>query len=97
MPRANQYYVYIMTNKSGTLYVGLTNNLKERVRQHKNKLVEGFTRKYNIDRLAYFETFSDINSAIAREKTIKGWLRKKKLNLINSINPHWRDLSEDWQ
>ena len=71
MPMSNQYYVYIMTNKSGTLYVGLSNNLKQRVQQHKTKLVEGFTKRYNINRLLYFEMFSDINSAIAREKTIK--------------------------
>jgi len=94
---SNQYYVYIMTNKSGTLYVGLSNNLKQRVQQHKTKLVEGFTKRYNINSLLYFEMFSDINSAIAREKTIKGWLRKKKIDLISSVNPNWRDLSEDWQ
>ena len=94
---SNQYYVYIMTNKSGTLYVGLSNNLKQRVQQHKTELVEGFTKRYNINRLLYFEMFSDMNSAIAREKTIKGWLRKKKIDLISSVNPNWRDLSEDWQ
>jgi len=66
-----QYYIYIMTNKSGTIYVGLTNDIKARVYQHKQKLAEGFTKKYNIDKLLYYETFSDINSAIAREKTIK--------------------------
>jgi putative endonuclease len=91
-----QYYVYIMTNRSGTLYTGVTNNIKQRVHQHKNKLVEGFTKKYNITRLVYFETFSDVYSAIACEKTIKGWLRKKKIELINESNPDWRDLSEDW-
>jgi len=91
-----QYYVYIMTNRSGTLYTGVTNNIKQRVHQHKNKLVEGFTRKYNIDKLIYVETFSDIYSAIAREKTIKGWLRKKKIELIKGMNPDWKDLSEDW-
>jgi len=91
-----QYYVYIMTNRSRTLYTGVTNNIKQRVHQHKNKLIEGFTRKYNIDRLIYVETFSDIDSAIAREKTIKGWLRKRKIELINDTNPDWRDLSEGW-
>ena len=91
-----QYYVYIITNKSGTLYVGLTNNIRRRIHQHKSKLVDGFTMKYNIDRLLYYETFSDVNSAIAREKMIKGWLRKKKVELINTINPNWIDLSEDW-
>jgi len=96
MQKDNQYYVYIMTNKSGTLYTGLTNNIKERVFQHKNKLVEGFTKKYNINKLIYFETFGDIYSAIAREKTIKGWLRKKKVELIKTTNPDWEDLSQDW-
>ena len=85
-----------MTNKSGTLYVGLTNNIQKRIYEHKNKLIEGFTKKYNIDSLLYFETFRDINSAIAREKTIKGWLRKKKLELIRDSNPDWKDISEDW-
>jgi len=91
-----QYYVYIMTNRSGTLYTGVTNNIKQRVHQHKNKLIEGFTKKYNIDKLIYVETFSDVNSAIAREKTIKGWLRKKKIELIKGANPDWKDLSEEW-
>jgi putative endonuclease len=85
-----------MTNRSGTLYIGVTNNIKQRVHQHKNKLIEGFTKKYNIDRLIYVETFGDVNSAIAWEKTIKGWLRKKKIELINGVNPDWRDLSEGW-
>jgi putative endonuclease len=85
-----------MTNKSGTLYIGLTNNIKKRIYEHKNKLIEGFTKKYNIDRLLYFETFIDIDSAIAREKTLKGWLRKKKLDLIRASNPDWKDISEGW-
>ena len=92
----NQYYIYIMTNKSGTLYVGVTNDLKKRVFQHKQKLIEGFTKKYNINRLLYFETFGDIYSAITREKTIKGWLRKKKIDLVKSTNPAFADISEDW-
>jgi putative endonuclease len=95
MKMKNQYYVYIMTNKSGTLYTGMTNNIKQRVFAHKHKLVEGFTKKYNIDRLLYIESFGDVNSAIAREKTIKGWLRTKKLELIKTTNPDWKDLSED--
>ena len=85
-----------MTNRSGTLYIGLTNNIKKRIYQHKNKLINGFTKKYNIDRLLYFETFSDVYSAIAREKVIKGWVRKKKIELINRANPQWSDLSQDW-
>ena len=96
MGKENQYYVYIMTNKSETLYVGMTNNIKKRVYEHKNKIIDGFTKKYNIRRLLYFETFGDSNSAIAREKTIKGWLRKKKIELLSKTNPHWKDLSEDW-
>jgi putative endonuclease len=96
MKMKNQYYVYIMTNKSGTLYTGMTNNIKQRVFAHKHKLVDGFTKKYNIDRLLYIETFGDANSAIAREKIIKGWIRRKKLELIKTTNPDWKDLSEDW-
>ncbi len=85
-----------MTNKSGTLYTGITNNIRKRVYEHKNKLIPGFTKKYNISRLIYFETFGDVYSAIAREKTIKGWLRKKKIELIRETNPDWKDLAEDW-
>ena len=96
MQANKKYYVYIMTNKSGTLYTGLTENLLKRVHQHKNKLIEGFTKKYNINKLLYFETFADVYSAIAREKTIKGWVRRKKLDLIRTTNPNWADLSEDW-
>jgi putative endonuclease len=90
------YYVYIMTNHSRTLYTGVTNNLKRRVAEHKSKIVPGFTRKYNIDKIVYFEVTNDVYSAITREKQIKGWARKKKIALIESANPEWRDLSEDW-
>lgn len=86
-----------MTNKSRTLYTGVTNNLQRRVYEHKEKLIPGFTAKYNINKLIYYEIFTDINSAIAREKQIKGWLRKKKIDLIESINPEWKDLSEEWR
>jgi len=96
MQAQNQYHVYIMTNKSGTLYTGITNDIKKRVYEHKNKLIPGFTEKYNISRLIYFETFGDVYSAISREKTIKGWLRKKKIELIQKTNPDWKDLAEDW-
>ncbi|MES1023463.1 GIY-YIG nuclease family protein [Gloeocapsa sp. BRSZ] len=88
----NQYYVYIMTNRSKTLYVGVTNNLQRRVYEHKQKLVPGFTQKYNIDKLVYFEATANVTDAIAREKQIKGWLRAKKIALIASINPQWHDL-----
>ncbi len=91
-----QYYIYIMTNKSGTLYTGVTSNLRRRVYEHKNKLAECFTKKYNITKLVYYEETSDINAAITREKQIKGWLRKKKIALIKSQNPQWKDLSEGW-
>ena len=86
-----------MTNKSKTLYVGMTNNLERRVYEHKNKLIEGFTKKYNINKLVYYETFDNVNDAIRREKQIKGWLRIKKIKLIESMNPKWKDLSEEWE
>ena len=91
-----EYYVYIMTNRSHTLYTGVTNNLERRIHEHKMKLVAGFTTRYNITNLVYYETTGDIESAIAREKQIKGWLRRKKIALIESVNPEWRDLSLDW-
>lgn len=87
-----QYFVYIMTNKSGTLYTGVTNNLERRIYEHKHHLIDGFTKKYKIGKLVYFEETNDINAAISREKQIKGWVRKKKIALIESINPHWKDL-----
>ena len=90
------YYVYIMTSPSGTLYTGMTNNLQRRVYQHKNKLIEGFTKKYNVTRLVYYELYHDVRDAIAREKQIKKWRRSKKLDLIKSLNPTWHDLSEEW-
>mgnify|MGYP000933784548 FL=1 len=93
---SKEYFVYIMTNKSRTLYTGVTNNLMRRVYEHKNKLVEGFTRKYNIQFLVYYESTSSVHSALEREKQIKGWLRAKKIDLINTINPGWKDLSEEW-
>ena len=90
------YYVYIMTNKSRTLYTGVTNDLRRRVYEHQHKLVPGFTSKYNITQLVYFEETSDVRLAIAREKQIKGWLRAKKIALIESMNPTWKDLSAEW-
>jgi len=85
-----------MTNKSRTLYTGVTNNLKRHVYEHKHKLIPGFTSKYNITILLYYEETDNINVAIAREKQIKGWLRAKKIALIESENPEWKDLSLDW-
>ena len=88
-----QYYVYILFSKqNGTLYVGVTNNLVKRVWQHKNNIVEGFTKRYSVDKLGYYEVFNDINSAIAREKQLKGGNRKAKLELIEINNPNWQDL-----
>jgi putative endonuclease len=92
----NNYYVYIMTNNSKTLYTGVTNDLNRRVYEHKQKLIPGFTQKYNITKLVYFEETSDVNTAISREKQIKGWLREKKITLIESMNPEWKDLSAGW-
>ena len=91
-----EYFVYIMTNRSRTLYVGVTNNLARRVYEHKNKLVPGFTSRYNIDRLVHFESMPDVRAAIAREKQIKGWLRAKKIALVESVNRDWKDLSLAW-
>lgn len=86
-------YVYLLANKhNNVLYTGVTNDLIRRVYEHKNKMVAGFTQKYNVDRLVYFEVCSGIVVAIEREKQIKGWSRKKKQDLINSLNPEWDDL-----
>jgi putative endonuclease len=96
MGPVKQYYVYIMTNRSRTLYTGVTNDLERRVYEHKQKLIPGFTAKYNIDCLVYYEATEDVNAAIYREKQIKGWLRAKKMALIESMNPEWADLSLAW-
>ncbi len=90
------FYVYILASVSGTLYTGMTNNIKRRVYEHKNHLVPGFTDEYNIDRLLYFETFKAAHSAIKREKQIKGWKREKKIKLIDAENAPWNDLSANW-
>ena len=92
-----EYYVYIVANVSRSLYVGVTNDLQRRVYEHKRKLSHGFTRKYNLTLLVYFEATPDILAAIAREKRIKGWLRAKKVSLVESVNPKWLDLSAQWQ
>jgi putative endonuclease len=91
-----EYYVYIMSSASGILYTGITNNLEHRIFQHKNKLVEGFTKRYNVTKLVYFDSSDDVTSAIAREKQIKGMLRIKKIALIKTQNPDMKDLSEGW-
>ncbi|MCG8368694.1 MAG: GIY-YIG nuclease family protein [Pseudanabaenales cyanobacterium] len=91
--RIKLYYVYILTSRSKTLYIGMTNRLIQRVLEHQAKQGSVFTSKYNIDRLIYFEETDDVHAAIAREKQLKGWSRAKKIALIESMNPEWRDLS----
>ena len=88
----NSYYVYIASNTSRTLYIGVTNDLERRMYEHCHHLVPGFTSNYNVHQLVYFEETSDIESAILREKQLKGWLRRKKVALIESVNPQWEDL-----
>ena len=90
------YYVYMMCNQSRTLYTGVTGNLDHRVREHKQKLKTGFTSKYNITQLVWFESFTDVYQALEAEKRIKGWRRSKKLELIDRENPRWDDLAENW-
>jgi putative endonuclease len=91
---SGQYFVYIMSNASKTLYIGVTNDIDRRVYEHRNKIADGFTKRYNITKLVYSEIFSDIKQVIARETELKGWLRKKKIALIVSMNPKWDDLSK---
>jgi putative endonuclease len=91
------YYVYIVCNWSNeVIYIGMTNNLYRRMNEHKNKLIKGFTEKYNCNKLVYYEHFNDVNSAIFREKEIKKWRREKKNILIEKQNPEWKDLCEEW-
>ncbi|MCB8985017.1 MAG: GIY-YIG nuclease family protein [Ardenticatenaceae bacterium] len=92
-----QYFVYILASPSRTLYTGVTNNLARRVYEHKHKLIPGFTSRYNVGLLVYFETFNTPQEAIAREKQIKGWVRRKKIALVEENNPSWEDLSEAWE
>lgn len=87
------YYLYILSNKkNGVLYIGVTNNIIKRIHEHKEKLVESFSKKYNCNKLVYYEVFSDIKEAILREKRMKKWKREWKVNLINKLNPEWKDL-----
>jgi putative endonuclease len=90
------YYVYIMTNDSKTLYIGITNDLVRRVYEHKNGLIKGFTRKYNLKKLVYYELINDAGPAIKREKQLKNWHRQWKINLIESANKGWKDLSVEF-
>ena len=96
MKEDKQYYVYILTNKSNNvLYIGVTNNLERKMFEHKNKLIEGFSKKYNLTKLIYFEMSENAESAIRREKQLKNWHREWKINLINQFNPEWKNLSEN--
>jgi putative endonuclease len=92
----SQAYIYILSNFSRTLYVGVTSDLSRRVNQHKHKLITGFTSKYNISELVYYETTDDMYVAIQREKQLKGWKRERKIALVESMNPDWLDLSDGW-
>jgi putative endonuclease len=91
------YFVYILASASGTLYTGITRYLERRVEEHKQKILPGFTREYDVTRLVFYEAWGDVRAAIGREKQIKSWRREKKLALVRSMNPAWRDLSDDWR
>jgi putative endonuclease len=91
-----EYFVYIMANSVHMTYIGLTNHLIRRVHEHKTGIINGYTKKYHMNKLVFFESGSDIRAAILREKQIKGWTRARKIQLIEFINPEWNDLSEDW-
>ena len=92
----HEYFVYIMSSRSGTLYIGMTNSIYRRAMQHKSGQIEGFASKYHCKRLVYYESFDNVHRAIGREKELKGWLRIKKIALIKSKNPRWEDLAEKW-
>jgi len=95
--RDKTYYVYILTNyKNKTLYIGLTNNLERRIYQHKNELIEGFSKRYKLKKLVYYEEFKNIIDALAREKQLKNWHREWKINLVKGVNPEFKDLAEEW-
>ena len=91
------FYLYIMSNNSMTLYTGITNDIRARAAQHKRGEGSRFTARYHFDRLVWYEEYADVKAAIAREKQIKGWMRKKKIALVKSMNPGWKDLSADWE
>ena len=92
------YFVYILSNwDDSVLYIGVTGNLPRRLYEHRNGLADGFTKKYNVHKLVYHENSNDVYSAISREKQLKKWSRKKKIELIERMNPEWADLSKDWE
>ncbi len=93
----HQYYVYILSNKkNGTLYIGMTNDLERRMYEHKNKIVDGFTKRYSLDKLMFYEIYQNVDNAIKREKQLKNWNRKWKIDLIEKRNSNWNDLASDW-
>lgn len=94
--RDHEYFVYIVSSRTGTLYIGMTNSIHRRALQHKRREIEGFASKYGCDRLVYYEGFDDVHKAIRREKQLKGWRRSKKIALIEAKNPRWSDLAESW-
>jgi putative endonuclease len=94
--REHRYATYILASRSHQFYIGVTNNLERRMRQHREHTFEGFTARYNVDRLVWYQIFGDVCDAIAREKQLKGWRREKKIQLIELENPAWQDLSEEW-
>lgn len=94
--RKYEFWVYIMSSLSGTLYIGMTNNIERRAWEHKEGTVEGFSKKYGCTRLVFLEKYGDVHDAIAREKELKGWTRKKKIALIETDNPRWEDLAASW-
>ena len=90
------YHVYILSSRRRTLYTGVTGDLQHRIYEHRHKLIEGFTKQYNVTQLVYFESTNEVHAAISREKQVKGWSRSKKIALIRSMNPEWKDLAEGW-
>ena len=96
MSDERRYYVYVMASRSLNLYTGVTDNMFRRALEHKTGAIQGFTKRYNINRLVYYETFKYVNNAIAREKQVKAWTRAKRIALIKSLNPTWQDLAEGW-
>ena len=91
-----QYYIYILTNwNDKVMYIGVTNNLKRRVYEHKNEIIDGFTKKYHVHKLVYYETTTDVKAALEREKQLKGWKREKKDSLVTDMNPNWKDLYDE--
>jgi putative endonuclease len=96
MPTQRRYFVYILSSKTKRLYIGVTNNLELRVTQHKRHEVEGFTSRYDIDQFVHYEETDDVYAAISREKQLKGWLRIRKIQLVQDMNPDWEDLAADW-